>query len=190
MLDNLIVVLGGSKSGKSSFAMNLAKKGNQVTYIVTARLGDEEMKKRIEKHKEARPNGWRTFEVDKDIVDTMKKIKQKGGLIIIDCWSLYVANLLDGLGFENPEEEIIETNIYEKVEQQVIEETNALIEEVKKLECKVVIVSNEVGLGLVPPYPSGRCFRDLLGLSHQILAREASKVYFILAGIPLELPRL
>jgi len=186
MLKNLTLVLGGSKSGKSAFAVSLAKQaGDEVTFVATASPGDEEMAERIAKHREARPSGWTTVEANTDIAGAIKMMQQRGGSILIDCWSFYVANLLDGFDSENSEPDIIDVSLLKKVEQQVINETRALIEEARKWEKQVIIVSNEVGLGLVPPYPLGRCFRDLIGISHQILAREAAKVYLVVAGLPV-----
>lgn len=193
MLDNLTLILGGARSGKSSFAMNLAIKRQRnghtkVTYMATGLPCDDEMRKRIEKHKERRPRSWSTFEVGKGVIDAFRKMKQKNGLIIVDCWSFHIANLLSDEGFDNLNEEIINAPLYQKLEAKVLDETNALLEETKNMQCDVVVVSNEVGLGLVPAYPLGRCFRDFLGLSHQALAREALKVFFMVAGLPLELP--
>lgn len=188
MLNNLILILGGAKSGKSSFALDLGLKSKRkVAYLVTAGYSDQEMSERIEKHRKSRPKDWQTVEVDKHIGSSIRDLGKEAGLIIIDCWSFYVANLLNGEVSVDSGEDTIKPDVYGKLEKQVTEETNSLLREIGNLNSKVIVVSNEVGLGLVPPYPLGRCFRDLLGLSHQLLAGQASKVYFMLAGLPLEL---
>ncbi len=188
MLNNLVIILGGAKSGKSSFALDLGKKSKKkVTFLVTASYSDQEMSERIEKHKKSRPKDWKTVEVDKHIVSSIGSLEKEGGLIIVDCWSFYVANFLNREVSVDSGEDIIEPDVYGKLEKQLTEETNSFLREIGNLNRKVIVVSNEVGLGLVPPYPLGRCFRDLLGLSHQVLAKQASKVYFMIAGLPMEL---
>lgn len=188
MPENLILVIGGARSGKSSFAVDLAKRTRKpVAYIATAMPCDREMTKKIEKHQKARPSEWSTLEVDKDMLETLKTLPQNYDFVIIDCWSFYISNLLGALGFDDLPDTTFGISLYEEAEEAVNRETKAVIEEIESSNKQVIIVTNEVGMGLVPSYPLGRAFRDLLGLSHQMLAQQAASVYVMLAGLPLEL---
>ncbi|MDP8262086.1 MAG: bifunctional adenosylcobinamide kinase/adenosylcobinamide-phosphate guanylyltransferase [Candidatus Ancaeobacter aquaticus] len=166
----IIFVLGGARSGKSTFALQQAKKHRKVAYIATGVACDAEMRQRIKKHKDERPSSWDTFEEKIDLNSTAIKHLSKYDASIIDCIGGWVSNCMLA-----PKK----SKVYPEKE---IKKITKSIKSIKKHT--VIIVSNEVGLGLVPPYKMGREFRDILGRVNQILASEAQAVYFMIAGIP------
>lgn len=169
-MKKLILILGGARSGKSSYAVELAKKfKKKVAFIATATSFDEEMKKRIELHKTSRPRQWKLIEEGKNIVQILPAIKDKYEIVLIDCLGLLVSNLLA----DNLKDKEIERRI------------NKLIDAILKVNFTTIIVSNEVGSGIVPVNPLARRFRNLLGLSNQMIAKKADKVIFMQAGIPV-----
>jgi len=171
-----MLILGGARSGKSSYAQSLAEAtGKSVTLIATAQALDDEMSARIQKHRMARPANWETLEVPFDIAACVQRIKSK--VVILDCITLLISNLLmqfvnDDLADEAPFMAVVQ------------KEVNELISTLRIYEQDWLIVSNEVGLGLVPPYQMGRVYRDAIGWANQQLAREANTVIFMVAGIP------
>jgi adenosylcobinamide kinase/adenosylcobinamide-phosphate guanylyltransferase len=173
---SITLILGGARSGKSSYAQGLAEAaGKSVTFLATAQALDEEMLARIQKHRAERPAGWETLEIPCEIAAHISQIKSD--LVILDCITLLVSNLL----MQFVKDDLVEEAPFVLAVQNEIEGVLAAIRERKE---DWIIVSNEVGLGLVPPYPMGRIYRDALGWANQRLAREADKVIFMVAGIP------
>lgn len=168
-MGKITFILGGARSGKSYFAVNLAKKkGRKVAFIATSLAKDLEMKKRIELHRKIRPAHWRTFEEPKGISLLLKEIGSKFEVMIIDCLILLVSNLLlEGHNINEIEDEI-----------------NKILICLKKIKAKSIIVSNEVGLGIVPQNKLARDFRDIAGRINQIVAEKSSEVFFLVSGIP------
>ena len=178
-MGRLILVLGGARSGKSTFAQQLAQElgGESVLFVATAEPGDQEMRRRIEKHRRERPSGWRTLEVPRDVGSAIRKHAGDARVVLVDCLTVLVSNLLtDASDPFAPE-----------VEAQVVAEAEGLIICATGLSGHLIVVSNEVGLGLVPPNPLGRAYRDLLGRANQLLARSAAEVHFLVAGIPMKI---
>src|SRR5688572_29040759 len=164
----ITLILGGARSGKSSHAQRLAEAtGKPVTFLATAQALDEEMRQRIQKHRIERPADWKTLEIPCDIAVHVPQIKSD--VIILDCVTLLVSNLL--MQFVEGDE--VDAAPYLQAVQKEIEELIAIIREKDQ---DWFIISNEVGLGLVPPYQMGRVYRDALGWANQRLAREADKV--------------
>lgn len=181
MSKGCILILGGARSGKSQFAQNLAGKlSKRVLFVATAEAGDEEMHSRIEGHKKSRPRTWQTLEAPARVGEKIPEQIGDADVVIIDCITMLVSNLLVGEGDDNYKEEQV-TQVTIEIEQ--------LIECIDKIEATFIIVSNEVGSGLVPENRLGRFYRDLLGRTNQLLARRADKVYFVVAGIPVEVKR-
>lgn len=179
-----ILILGGARSGKSSFAERLASKhGGSVLYVATAEAGDEEMRRRIEEHRRARPVSWRSLEAPRALGATIQKEAKDARVIIVDCLTLLVSNLMAGMEEPSPEE-------LTQVEKDLEAEVEELLMTMDSSDAKFVIVSNEVGMGLVPPYAMGRVYRDLLGRANQRLARRADEVYLMVAGIPVDVKAL
>lgn len=185
MARSLTLVLGGARSGKSDYAQKLVEQGGgKVLFVATATASDDEMQARIAAHRRGRPAQWETMEAPERIGEALRKAPA-AEWILLDCMTLLVNNIL--IGFPEP---VIESDFYRAVD----EELEGLLDAVIKSEAKWVIVSNEVGLGLVPAYPLGRYFRDALGRVNQRLAQAADTVLFMVSGLPMlvkgELPNL
>jgi len=169
-------ILGGARSGKSSHAQSLAEAtGGSVTFLATAQALDEEMSTRIQKHRLERPAGWKTLEIACDLAPQVPQIKSD--VVLLDCVTLLVSNLL----MQFVKEDLVDEAPFMLAVQKEMEE---LIPAIRAQGQEWFIISNEVGLGLVPPYQMGRVYRDALGWANQRLARAADQVLFMVAGIP------
>jgi adenosylcobinamide kinase / adenosylcobinamide-phosphate guanylyltransferase len=183
----LTLVLGGARSGKSRYAQSLCDSSSRVIYIATAPAGagadDYEMRERIARHRADRPAEWQTVEEPLDLSRAVSEAPVEAALLI-DCATLWISNLM----WEFKEEPAAEQH------RLIFAEIDNLIDAVRQRAEKsiaawaageVVIVSNEVGGGLVPEHPVARAFRDLQGFANQRLAQAADNVVFIVAGLPL-----
>ena len=167
------LVLGGVRSGKSRYAQQLAQRVDRVTFIATAeRRDDEEMLRKIELHRAERPSHWATIEEPLDLAGAIQSAAADCDLLLIDCLTLFAANILEADG-EDPER--LESRI------------DTFCASLKSVLCAIVLVSNEVGSGVVPAYPLGRRFRDLVGEINQRVAAVADNVFLMVAGLPLAL---
>lgn len=178
----LTFLLGGARSGKSSYAQELASKnGGSVLYVATATAGDDEMKARIDAHRAERPSGWRTLEVPLNVGEAIQKSLEESpaDVILLDCMTLLATNVILQLP---------ETATERQASAALLAEVDALLACRAASNAHWIIVSNEVGLGLVPPYPLGRTYRDALGRANQKLAAAATETLFLVAGRPLALP--
>ncbi|MHB8062223.1 MAG: bifunctional adenosylcobinamide kinase/adenosylcobinamide-phosphate guanylyltransferase [Ruminiclostridium sp.] len=184
-MTKLILVTGGARSGKSTFAEEKAKEfGENVLYVATSTPIDDEMKQRIEKHKSQRPAQWETFEEYKNLDAALANLILGKSAVLLDCITIMVSNLMldecydwDNLTREKAEE--IENLVQHQIER--------LISLSKMSEVPFILVTNEVGLGVVPPSAIGRDFRDIAGRINQILAKVADEVYFCVSGIPMKI---
>jgi adenosylcobinamide kinase / adenosylcobinamide-phosphate guanylyltransferase len=177
----IILLLGGARSGKSHFAQEWAQNtAEKVLFAATATAGDEDMRLRIAKHKKDRPSNWRTLEAPIHLGKEISAAFEDEDLVIIDCITLLVNNIF--CRYEENQFEDLEDSILEKA---VLSEINELVDCFKKIDVSFIIVSNEVGLGIVPDNRMGRLYRDILGRANQILAGSADEVYLMVAGIPL-----
>ena len=177
MKGKITLILGGARSGKSSYAQRLAEEfGKSVTFIATAQALDDEMAARIQKHQTDRPSTWETLEIPFDIASCVRQIKSN--VVILDCITLMITNLM----MQYVNDDLVEEEPFLAAVQEEIDE---FIEAVQQPGQDWFIVSNEVGLGLVPPYQMGRAYRDALGWANQRLAREADHVLFMVAGLPM-----
>jgi adenosylcobinamide kinase/adenosylcobinamide-phosphate guanylyltransferase len=176
-MSKITLILGGARSGKSSHAQTLAEaSGKSVTFLATAQALDEEMSTRIQKHRAERPAGWETLEVPCDIAAQVPQIQSD--VVLVDCVTLLVSNVL----MQFVKEDLVDEAPFI---QAVKKETEDLLAAIQAQNQEWFIVSNELGLGLVPPYQMGRVYRDALGWANQRLARAADTVLFMVAGIPM-----
>jgi adenosylcobinamide kinase/adenosylcobinamide-phosphate guanylyltransferase len=183
-MGKLTLILGGARSGKSTYAEQLASQGGkQVTYIATAQGLDSEMTARIVAHQRKRPSTWETLEIPYDVANDFqaRQTRTHPDIVLLDCLTLLVSNLVmrASTDVDAPDERLA-TDL-------VASEIKNLLAIIRDLHPDWIIVSNEVGMGLVPPYPLGRIYRDLLGSANQRLAAVADEVYFMIAGIPMRL---
>jgi adenosylcobinamide kinase/adenosylcobinamide-phosphate guanylyltransferase len=178
-MGKLTFVLGGARSGKSSFAQKLAEdSGKSVTFIATAQALDEEMSARIKKHQEERHPDWNTLEIESGIAACLREQPMQTDLYLLDCVTLLVSNLI----MQFTQNDIADDK---KSTLAIENEMSALLVYIREHEQDWIITSNEVGQGLVPPYQMGRVFRDLLGMANQRIASVADEVYWMVAGIPV-----
>ena len=170
------LITGGARSGKSRLAQELAlKAGGSVLFVATAEPGDDDMKERIENHRRNRPAGWTTLEVTTRVGPEITRNIGKARTVIIDCVTLLVSNIFQ-------EHEGADAPALEKA---VTAEVAGLIECIERCDARFFIVTNEVGLGIVPADRLSRLYRDLLGRANQLLAASADEVLFMAAGIPI-----
>lgn len=178
-----ILVTGGARSGKSDYAQDMAEKaGKQVLFVATAQARDEEMRRRIEAHRQARPASWRTLEVPNMVGAHIAHEIGDAGLILIDCITLLISNVIGE--FVSPSGDDVDIAPAEKM---VSREMDELVDCFKQTAADFIIVTNEVGLGLVPDNKLGRVYRDFLGKANQRLAMFADEVHFMVSGIPLKI---
>lgn len=196
----LAVVLGGARSGKSAWAEELARRAAErgrrdgealpVTYVATATVDDEEMARRVEAHRRRRPAPWRTVEAPFGLAETIRDVGRARGVILVDCLTVYVSNVLLQAGGTGAGESVLPEHRERTVHQHVLGEVEAFVEACRSVPAHVIVVTNEVGEGVVPAYPLGRLFRDVAGRANQMIARAADDVYVLFAGIPVEVKRL
>lgn len=167
-MNKVTLVLGGARSGKSRFAEGLAASCASRTYIATAEAFDDEMRDRIARHRAQRGEGWETVEAPLDLTAALAACRS--GVVLIDCLTIWIGNLM----FKDRD---------------VLAEADRLCEALKAAGRDVILVSNEVGLSIVPENALARRFRDLQGIANQRLAAVADEVYFIAAGLPLTLKK-
>ncbi len=175
----MILLLGGARAGKSAYAMRLAQEGerasgNLVCFIATAQGLDEDMTKRIARHRAERPTNWRTIEEPCQIDEALGQASE-ARIVIVDCLTLFVSNWLMRHEDEHECEEFV---------RRISRNFLALA---RTRQQTIICVSNEVGLGVVPNTNLGRAFRDLLGRVNQEFAVAADEAYLLIAGLPLQL---
>ncbi|NCO24502.1 MAG: bifunctional adenosylcobinamide kinase/adenosylcobinamide-phosphate guanylyltransferase [Candidatus Infernicultor aquiphilus] len=175
----LIFITGGARSGKSNFAEKMALSlGKTVVYLATGQPLDKEMAYRIKKHKTKRPAEWETYEEPIEVSELVSSLGREKEVILIDCLTLLVSNLLlrEKNKVGNP-----------PWEEKILLEIEKLTEISYQVPAQIIIVSNEVGMGLVPDNPLGRVYRDILGRANSIIAHKADEVFMMISGIPLKI---
>jgi adenosylcobinamide kinase/adenosylcobinamide-phosphate guanylyltransferase len=163
------LVLGGVRSGKSRYAQSVAARFSGVTFIATARRPDPEMRRKIAAHQRERPAAWKTVEAPAALDAIIRREGQKAELLLVDCLTTYCGGLLSRGRIESGRRRHLD----------------AVVDAIRSTPASMVIVSNEVGSGIVPAFKSGRLFRDLLGEMNQQIARVAERVVVLVAGIPI-----
>lgn len=177
-----ILITGGARSGKSRRAQELASKaGGQVLFVATAEAGDDEMKRRIKAHRKARPKDWITIEVTTDIGREITKSIGQAKTVVIDCITLLINNIM--LKYDEKADAAI-------VEKAVTAEIKELLDCIKHTQAGFIIVTNEVGLGIIPGDRVSRLYRDLLGKANHMLAEKVDEVYLMVAGLPVTVKKV
>ena len=189
-MGRLTLILGGARSGKSTFAEIRAKElgGESVLYVATSETKDEEMQQRVTKHRAERPPAWGTLEAPRNVAQALRGQNSRAQVVLLDCVTFLVANhLMDAAApKENPFDDPSADPFNPQIEAAVVTEVEALVAYVQESDVELLVVSNEVGLGVVPAYELGRAYRDILGRANQILARHADEVRLLVAGIPMK----
>jgi adenosylcobinamide kinase/adenosylcobinamide-phosphate guanylyltransferase len=183
----LTLILGGARSGKSTYAEDLvAKLGEKVLYVATAEALDDEMRARVVAHQARRPFQWDTLEVPLNVGTVLQShpAAANADVILLDCLTMLVSNVILSGGLDAPEPGADTAWSWVQAEVDVLLETH------RRLPSHLVVVSNEVGLGVVPAYSLGRTYRDCLGWANQTLARLADGVILMVAGLPVDLKSL
>jgi adenosylcobinamide kinase/adenosylcobinamide-phosphate guanylyltransferase len=179
----IVLLLGGARSGKSRLAQEMAKgTGNKVLFVATGTAGDEDMHQRIAMHKQDRPVEWRTLEAPLNIGKQITANLGDAQTVIIDCITLLVSNVFCRYT-EEQFGEIPDTDLDAEINLEI----NGILDCLQKTEATFFLVSNEVGLGIVPDNRMARLYRDSLGRANQVLAQSADEVYFLVAGIPIRI---
>lgn len=167
-LSSSLLVLGGARSGKTRYAQRLVEAAGGGVLIATAEAGDAEMAERIARHQQDRGSDWQTVEEPLRLVETLTALPDAGRPILVDCLTLWLSNLM--LAGQNPTQEV-----------------ERLAACLPNLPAPVILVSNEVGLGIVPDNALARRFRDQAGWMNQQIAAVATRVVFVAAGLPFSL---
>ncbi|HTD29656.1 MAG TPA: bifunctional adenosylcobinamide kinase/adenosylcobinamide-phosphate guanylyltransferase [Xanthomonadaceae bacterium] len=165
----IVLVVGGVRSGKSRYAQELAMRGQRVAFLATAEARDDDMRQRIARHREERPGSWTTFEAPVDLEQAVTECGRQYDTLLIDCLTLWVSNLMER----------------ERDHERVLARAERLAQALRETPCSVILVSNEVGSGIVPESELGRSYRDLLGFTNQRVAAAADEVILLVAGCPL-----
>ena len=172
-MNTTVFVMGGCRSGKSSYALEMAQKASEShkVFIATCLPHDDEMKSRVARHRKERGRDWQTVEAPVHLPEAIDSLNADAGVILVDCLTLWVSNLL----MENPDSEF------------VLNQVQNLTRSVNASACPVILVSNEVGTGIVPENKLARLYRDLVGSTNQAVADCAGQVVWVVAGIPVTL---
>ncbi len=169
-------IIGGCRSGKSRYALELGQQLPEQSriFIATCKPRDEEMQQRVAKHQSERDPSWKTMEIPLQIDKTIDDCSQKGSILLVDCLTLWISNLLLGnQGFKT-----------------IVPYIDRLTQSLKDARGAVILVSNEVGTGIVPEHELSRLFRDAVGFANQQIAACADEVIWMVAGIPVPIKRL
>ena len=187
-MGKLVLVLGGARSGKSTYAERRAvQNGGAVLYVATSEAGDDEMADRIAHHQADRPAEWGTVEAPRGVAEAIRAADDDAPTVIVDCLTLLATNgLVAETGeyadpFDAPERDPFDPAI----EAALVRDVEALADLAAERDGEMIVVSNEVGRGVVPPYELGRAYRDVLGRANQVLAARADEVLLLVAGIPM-----
>ncbi len=181
-MGKIILITGGARSGKSTFAEKYAARyGKNIAYIATAQIYDTEMAYRVSLHKKRRPASWHTYEAPYDAHEALAAAGKDHDLVLFDCLTLYISNLLC-----RQEDSSDEAGNYELLK----EKMNLLLLQARQNRGTTVFVTNEVGAGIVPENQLARAYRDLSGLANQMVGAAADEVYLVVCGLPLNIKRL
>lgn len=183
---SIILITGGARSGKSRFAEQLCiEHGGTVAYIATAQVTDEDMADRIRKHQAQRPSHWTTIEQYKDFNQiSMEAAFRESDVLLLDCVTIMVTNLMFDWELDY---DTCDWDAIQQVEMEILQQVDQLIDVIREHDKQLVMVTNEVGDGVVPAYRLGNIFRDIAGRVNQHIARHADEVYHVVVGLPQRL---
>lgn len=187
-MGKITVVTGGARSGKSSYAEQIAKGiglDEKVLYIATAIAFDEEMQDRVNKHKEARPKHWETYEGFENLHDIILEKGDKYNTILLDCITVMITNIMFNNG--KFDEYNITQEVLDEIESSVTDQLEKLLASANEKKTHLIMVTNEVGSSVVPEAKLARVFRDLAGRANQLIAKGAHEVYLLVSGIPVKI---
>ena len=185
-MKNIVLITGGARSGKSTYAEKLAKEAKGgVLYIATSIPFDDEMKDRVKKHKERRPATWYTFEGYKNLKQVFYNAETKFDTILLDCITIMVTNLMFDQAGDNFDD-LNDLDI-DEMEKEILQEVSDFLYEAEKSTKTVILVTNEIGYGIVPEYKMARVFRDIAGRVNQYIASRAKEVHMVVCGIPIKI---
>lgn len=183
-MSKILLVTGGARSGKSTFAEQyIIDRFQKVAYIATAVPFDDEMKLRIAKHKAQRPSHWETFEQYKDLDQLAFEIAKGNEACLLDCLTIMVTNLMmdrESIDWYHPSPELVD-----ELQKDILGAMEILLDQLETLDLTMVFVTNELGMGVVPENPMARAFRDLAGRVNQLVASRADEVYLLVCGLPM-----
>jgi adenosylcobinamide kinase/adenosylcobinamide-phosphate guanylyltransferase len=183
----IVLVVGGARSGKSSFALTMALRvSGEKAFVATAQPLDKEMRERIERHKKERGSGWDEYEEPIGIGDLIKDIRDKYDVILIDCLTLWLSNVMMGAESTKRRTQGIDMEI-ERFLDSLRCFKKSLADGQGSVLSSLFLVSNEVGMGIVPKNELARRFRDAAGTLNQEIAKIADEVYTVIAGIPVKI---
>ena len=184
-MGRIIFITGGARSGKSRFAEKLCSGTSDVLYIATAIGFDDEMRERITRHRAQRNPAWETVECYRNFPEVLGGRLPGHGTVILDCVTLMINNIMvvdSGVDWD-----CADVDVLNKIEREIVDEITGFISMANDFDGRTIIVSNELGLGLVPPTPLGRHYRDIAGKVNQMLASEAEEVFFMVSGLPVKI---
>jgi adenosylcobinamide kinase/adenosylcobinamide-phosphate guanylyltransferase len=179
-MGRLIFILGGARSGKSDHAQELAAAASESVLVVATAQGlDDEMQQRIAAHRRGRPKQWTTLELPTGVGQYVTEHPQSEGVVVLDCLTLLVSNIMleATRNSDDPDQAT--------AREAVVHEIRILLDAIRRSKSDWIVVSNEVGQGMVPAYAAGRLFRDLLGSANKEFAKHAAQVIWMVAGIPV-----
>lgn len=184
-MGRFVLVTGGARSGKSSFAEEtVCRFGDKILYIATAIDFDDEMKERIRRHRQQRPSSWETLEAFRDFDRILHYRLEGRDAVLLDCITIMVSNIMLQKAMDWEDLSVDEVN---EVEKEVTEQVGILLSIIKESNIPFILVTNELGMGVVPPSALGRAVRDIAGRVNQQLARAADEVYLCVSGIPVKI---
>lgn len=180
-MSRLTLILGGARSGKSRYAQGMAQReaeGRPVLFVATAQAGDDEMTARIARHQADRPAGWHTAEEPLEVADLLRR-ERDAPVVLIDCLTFFVTNHL----LRSGDAAHCDADVWDEAGTE--DAVSELLRAAQEIPPHVIVVSNEVGLGLVPETALGRIWRDVAGRANQQATQAADEVLFLVAGLPL-----
>lgn len=176
----IYLITGGARSGKSTFAESLYNDKLDVVYIATSRVYDDEMEERVKLHRKSRPQEWRTFEGNYNLLDAIGE----EGNYLLDCITVMSSNIMFDI---TKDAEYIDYEMQKEIEETILNEIRSLVDVIKENEDNLILVTNEVGSSIVPDNHIARVFRDIQGRVNQQVAAMANHVYMVCCGIPVRI---